>query len=199
MTSYGDHHETSPSLGGCQLRSCRHFRGLLGGPADVESEGKCHLIMPLVANGLGTSLGFLTMKKQRAVCRARILPARGPLCAPYSKPIANRTSKQPECQSIAPPKSASARGWHNRPRKWQALQQPAHRLFAPRPRAPEDPSVATSPGRGDLDLASPSLCGRRARRWQHDEQRRWISARPTQDQGAVFEIRQSPECNGFST
>ena len=26
--------EASPSLGGCDLRNCRHFRGLLGGPAE---------------------------------------------------------------------------------------------------------------------------------------------------------------------
>ena len=36
MVSYADHHDTSPSLGaGCDLRNCRHFRGLLGGLAGV--------------------------------------------------------------------------------------------------------------------------------------------------------------------
>ena len=34
MTSYAHHNETSPSLGGCDLRICRHFRGLLGSPAE---------------------------------------------------------------------------------------------------------------------------------------------------------------------
>ena len=34
VVSYADDHETSPSLGGCDLRNCRHFRGLLGGPAE---------------------------------------------------------------------------------------------------------------------------------------------------------------------
>ena len=32
--SYADHFETSPSPGVCDLRNCRHFRGLLGGPAE---------------------------------------------------------------------------------------------------------------------------------------------------------------------
>ena len=38
MTSYADRHEASPSPGGggCDLRNCRHFRGLLGGPAEVR-------------------------------------------------------------------------------------------------------------------------------------------------------------------
>ena len=31
-----DQNETSPSLGGCELRNSRHFRGLLGGPAEVR-------------------------------------------------------------------------------------------------------------------------------------------------------------------
>ena len=34
MVSYADDYETSQSLGGCDLRNCRHFRGLLGGPAE---------------------------------------------------------------------------------------------------------------------------------------------------------------------
>ena len=31
--------EASPSLGGCDLRNCRHFRGLLGGPAEGRLTG----------------------------------------------------------------------------------------------------------------------------------------------------------------
>ena len=34
---YADHHDSSPlSGGGCDLRNCRHFRGLLRGPAEVR-------------------------------------------------------------------------------------------------------------------------------------------------------------------
>ena len=33
LVSYAHQNETSPSLGGCDPRNCRHFRGLLGGPA----------------------------------------------------------------------------------------------------------------------------------------------------------------------
>ena len=33
MTSYAHQIETSPSLGGYDRRNCRHFRELLGGPA----------------------------------------------------------------------------------------------------------------------------------------------------------------------
>ena len=33
VRSYGDSDYSSPSLGGCDPRNCRHFRGLLRGPA----------------------------------------------------------------------------------------------------------------------------------------------------------------------
>eukprot|EP00959_Pyramimonas_sp_CCMP1952_P059403 1240491-Pyramimonas_sp.AAC.1 len=34
VASHADQNEISPSLGVCDQRSCRYFRGLLGGPAE---------------------------------------------------------------------------------------------------------------------------------------------------------------------